>query len=312
MKQKDREIEIFSFAFLDIITCGFGAIILLLLITRPIPVEVDAVHENVDLQSAIETVLATIARQKAALTSMILPEQDSVSPESLDSNSLDTKISEIKDKLSALQSSNKGLETVINSLKSLTIQATTDPEKRDPEVGGIPVDSEYVIFIVDTSGSMLGIWGQVIDVMNRLLDIHPKVKGFQVMNDNGSYLMNSTKLRWISDTPKSRQSVKNLLNHWQSFSNSSPVEGLERALKDYTNRYDKISIYIFGDDFTGSSYDDVINTLKAVNIDKSTRKPITRVHGIGFISEYGSFKFATLLRYVTERNRGAFIGLPEN
>ena len=312
MTRKNREMEIFSLAFLDVITCGFGAIILLLLITRPIPVEIDAVHENIDLQSAIETVLATIARQKADLASTVQPEQDSVSPKSLDSNTLDTKISEIKDKLLELKNSNRGLEKVIKSLKNLTIQVTTNPEIRDSEVGGIPVDSEYVIFIVDTSGSMLGIWEHVIDVMNRLLDIHPKVKGYQVMNDNGIYLMESTKRKWIPDTTKSRQSVKFLLNNWQSFSNSSPVEGLERALRTYAQRYDKISVYIFGDDFTGSSYDDVIDTLKTINIDKSTRKPITRVHGIGFISEYGSFRYATLLRYVTERNRGAFLGLPKN
>ncbi len=34
MKKKRRENEAFSIAFLDVITCGFGAIILLLMITR--------------------------------------------------------------------------------------------------------------------------------------------------------------------------------------------------------------------------------------------------------------------------------------
>ena len=33
-KRKRREIEIFSMSFLDVVSCGFGAIILLLIIVR--------------------------------------------------------------------------------------------------------------------------------------------------------------------------------------------------------------------------------------------------------------------------------------
>ena len=310
MRKRERGTEIFSLAFLDIITCGFGAIILLLLITRPIPVEIDETHENVGLQSAIETLLTTIARQRAELASLNQPEREIVEPQSDTSASLDASIKEVSESLSELKIANQGLQSVINSLKNMTIKTTTNPENRDPEVGGIPVDSEYVIFIVDTSGSMGEIWDRVIDVMYRVLDIHPKVKGFQVMNDNGIYLMDSTRRKWIPDTPSSRKNIKNLLSLWISFSNSSPVEGLEIALKTYANRKDNISVYIFGDDFTGASYDKVIDTLKTLNTNKSSGQPIVRVHGIGFTSEYGSARYGTLLRYVTERNRGAFLGLP--
>lgn len=310
MRKRERGTEIFSLAFLDIITCGFGAIILLLLITRPIPVEIDETHENVGLQSAIETLLTTIARQRAELASLNQPEREIVEPQSDTSASLDASIKEVSESLSELKIANQGLQSVINSLKNMTIKTTTNPENRDPEVGGIPVDSEYVIFIVDTSGSMGEIWDRVIDVIYRVLDIHPKVKGFQVMNDNGIYLMDSTRRKWIPDTPSSRKNIKNLLSLWISFSNSSPVEGLEIALKTYANRKDNISVYIFGDDFTGASYDKVIDTLKTLNTNKSSGQPIVRVHGIGFTSEYGSARYGTLLRYVTERNRGAFLGLP--
>ena len=34
MKKKNREFDVFSLSFLDVITCGFGAIILLLMIAR--------------------------------------------------------------------------------------------------------------------------------------------------------------------------------------------------------------------------------------------------------------------------------------
>ena len=89
-----------------------------------------------------------------------------------------------------------------------SIRETTTPKQRDPEVGGIPVDSEYVIFIVDTSGSMMEIWDYVVDVMDRVIDIHPKVKGFQIMNDNGNYLFASTRRQWLPDNPRVPQKCK--------------------------------------------------------------------------------------------------------
>ncbi len=312
MRRKKRETEVFSMAFLDIVTCGLGAILLLLLITKPIPVEIDIAKVSVNLQSAIENVRLTVAKLKAELALTDSPKSDNAGAESqdIDTSALDKSIDEAQRQLSELRNSNQGLEVVKTSLKNVTIRVATSPEKRDAEVGGIPVDAEYVIFIVDTSGSMDEIWGQVIDVINRVLDIHPKVRGFQVMNDNGIYLIDSTRRKWIPDTSRSRESIKRLLETWTSFSNSSPVEGLEIALKTYAANKDRISVYIFGDDFTGSSYDLVIDTLKSLNTSKSTGEPIVRVHGIGFISGYGNKRYATLLRFVTERNRGAFLGLP--
>ena len=85
---------------------------------------------------------------------------------------------------------------------------------------------------------------------------------------------------------------------------------MEIALRTYGNMRDNISIYILGDDYTGSSYDSVINTLQSLNINKTTGKAKARVHSIGFISPYGSSRFPTLMRAVVEQNRGAFLGLP--
>ena len=59
----------------------------------------------------------------------------------------------------------------------------------DDAVAGIPVDSEYVIFVIDTSGSMQQFnWGRAIEKLNETLDVYPQVKGIQIMNDNGSYM----------------------------------------------------------------------------------------------------------------------------
>ena len=57
----------------------------------------------------------------------------------------------------------------------------------DTTIGGIPVDSEYVIFIIDTSGSMHSYaWPLVLQKVTETLDVYPRLKGIQVMNDMGT------------------------------------------------------------------------------------------------------------------------------
>ncbi len=50
-------------------------------------------------------------------------------------------------------------------------------QRKNDLIGGIPVDSEYIIFIIDTSGSMFNHgWGSVVQKLTEVLDIYPKVK----------------------------------------------------------------------------------------------------------------------------------------
>ena len=45
-------------------------------------------------------------------------------------------------------------------------------EKKNQLIGGIPVDSEYIIFIIDTSGSMFSYaWERMLQEMEATLDI---------------------------------------------------------------------------------------------------------------------------------------------
>ena len=194
-----------------------------------------------------------------------------------------------------------------SAAKETPAAATTDEAIK---VGGIPVDSEHIIFIVDTSGSMKKMWSRVIDELENVLSIHPQVKGFQIMNDNGAYLIKSYAGKWIPDTPARRKSVLRAMNSWSGFSNSSPVEGLQRALQTYAKRTDKLAIYIFGDDYTGASYDLVLDTVGKLNRDDKTGEPLAKIHGIGFQqTDHVADRFATLMREVARRNNGAFVAL---
>ena len=107
-----------------------------------------------------------------------------------------------------------------------------------------------------------------------------------------------------------RKKVLEALGAWKSTSNSSPVEGLEVALKTYAKPGTKTSIYIFGDDYTGSSFDTVIKKVELLNRNRTTRKPIVKIHGVGFISGHATNRFPILMREVTKRNGGTFLGLP--
>ena len=190
--------------------------------------------------------------------------------------------------------------------------------KRDSGlVGGIAVDSEYIIFVIDTSGSMQSAaWNQVVRKVDETLSIYPRVKGIQVMNDMGDYMFPIYRRRWIEDTPALRNSIIQTLQNWAPFSNSSPVEGIREAIGTYYDPNKRISIYVFGDDYTGDSIEDVVRAVDLVNrADDSGRRRV-RIHAIGFpvyLDQPNAriYRFAALMRELAYRNDGTFVGLTE-
>src|SRR5438046_6633373 len=80
---------------------------------------------------------------------------------------------------------------------------------RTADIGGIPLDSEYVIFIIDTSSSMTSNhWEVNLGVVEELLSLYPHVQGLQVMNDQGTYMYEGTRGRWLPDTPEQRKDIR--------------------------------------------------------------------------------------------------------
>lgn len=312
MRRRERNVELFSLAFLDVIACGFGAVVLLLLISRsgvteaPGAAETDTLlRQTFRAEGAVERLSAELQRLRARIERRQAQSRSGQA----ESEARQRALRAARARVERLERENRGLELVSRSLERASISADTAGE-RDPEVGGIPVDSDYVVFIIDTSGSMKGIWERVMREIGNVLDVHPRVRGFQILNDNGAHLVRAWKGKWIPDTAQRRKSVLGVLRGWNAVSNSSPVEGLEVALKTYGREKEKISVYIFGDDYSGSSYDTVIETLDRLNTDGATGRPRMRVHAVGFLSGHGGGRFPTLMREVTKRNRGTFLALP--
>lgn len=313
MKRQRAPLEVFNIAFLDIISCAFGAIVLLVLLTKNDTegtfFDVAQISELIQAVTAAESELdqqrASLANKRQQLRQI----QRASASNATQKDALESDIAAAKNRVQQLTSTADGLSRIVTSRQRAATRQGTATE-RDEEVGGIPVDSEYVIFIIDTSGSMKRIWGEVLDTMGDILDNHPKVKGFQVMSDMGEYLLSTSAGKWRKDTRKSRKAILSAMQRWHTHSNSSPVEGLEVALKTYAKKTTSLSIYILGDEYSGGSYDPVINTLNTLNTHPKTGKRLARVHAIGFVSGARTLKYSTLMREVTRQNRGTFLALP--
>jgi len=313
MKVRRENIEIFTISFLDIISSAFAAVVLLVLISKPLQdsstIDVGMTERLLKQVVAAEGGLSDAAKELEKKRRELARLKQINELLHTSEQSAKKQVGDKSNQLKKLDGDLEGLSLVQSSIHRAAIRPSSSTT-RDDEVGGIPVDSDYIIFIVDTSGSMIQIWDRVSKEVLNVLKIHPKVKGFQIMNDNGIHLISSYAGKWIPDTPLRRKGVMKVFGAWKSASNSSPVEGLEIALKRYAKPNLSLSIYIFGDDYTGSSYDTVINSLVNLNTNKITGKRLAKIHAVGFMSNYATNRFSILMREVTKRNGGTFLALP--
>ena len=136
------------------------------------------------------------------------------------------------------------------------------------------------------------------------------------MSDEGQYMFSQYARKWIPDTPARRRLILERLRHWAPFSNSSPVEGIEAAIRAFAAPDKKVSLYVLGDEFTGGSIERVLSTVDRLNT-RSGRERRVRIHGLGFPTLFGqggsdentTVRFAMLMRVLCERNGGTFVGL---
>jgi hypothetical protein len=328
MKTRRRDIEIFSLSFLDVICCGFGAIILLFVLSKfAEPVIIEQVRE--DLQAQIERLeqeLHEIRGETALLDRELQGQREQLSQEKKNLARLQGDLSDIKGQFAA-SDQRAEVQNIIEGKLARALQELTEemqrllakqPKKIDSSVGGIPVDSEYIIFIIDTSGSMQrNAWGLVQKKLAETLRVYPKVKGIQVMNDMGVYMFSQYAGKWIPDTPGRRRAIISNLSTWRSFSNSSPVEGITAAIKTFFAGDKKISLYVFGDEFSGNAIQPVIDEVDRINKALGGGQRRVRIHAVGFPvmlqDKVGrgntGERFATLMRILCYKNGGTFVGL---
>ncbi len=318
----------FSLSFLDVICCGFGAVILLLMITKTVQPQVIE-QAMVDAESAVAELTEQLFEIRGETT--ILNRDLNVKREQI--SDYDERIAILQGTLARTRSEYDALSTSQNAnaitREQLAIARQKlseeelrllgrNAEKKNQLIGGIPVDSEYIIFIIDTSGSMFSYaWERMLREMEATLNIYPEVKGIQVLNDMGNYLFSRYRGEWIPDTPARRSLILQNLRNWNVFSNSSPVEGITNAVRTFYDPGKKISIYVFGDEFTGASIQEVVQTVDRLNAEAASGERRVRIHAVGFPVQFirppelqvTGVRFATLMRELTLRNGGSFVGL---
>ena len=328
MKKRRRDIDIFSLSFLDCICCGFGAIILLFVLSKfAEPVVIEEIKENMQAEIVrLEKELFEIRGDTHILNRDLTAKKEQLSKDKKKLARLQGDLSTIKGRFAGSKD-DAMVQNIIEGKLALARQELTEemkrlykslPKKITRSVGGIPVDSEYIVFIIDTSGSMQrNAWSLVQKKMRETLEIYPKVKGIQVMNDMGNFLFSQYAGKWIPDTPARRRAIISALRTWNSFSNSSPVEGITAAINMFYSKDKKISLYVFGDEFSGPAIQPVINEVDRINRAAKDGSRRVRIHAVGFpvvmeqTNQRGNTgeRFATLMRALCQRNGGTFVGL---
>jgi len=331
MSRRDRRpIEIFNLSFLDVVSCGFGAIILLLVIVKisePHVIERLAV-DLTGLVLRLEAELFEIRGDTTVLNRELVSKQQQLSEVKEKLARLKGDLSDIRGQYSATRHEHDA-QTIIEGQLSSAKQSLSAEMRRvlganyqrslaRATIGGVPVDSEYIIFIIDTSGSMKQhAWPGVLEKVREVLAIYPHVKGIQVMNDMGDYMFSQYQGKWIPDTPARRKAIIKRLAGWEPFSNSSPVEGVEAAIRRFYAQDKRISLYVFGDDFARGSIQAVLDTVGQLNRADKSGKTRVRIHTVGFpvlfdFSEglpINAVRYAALMRKLAETNNGTFVGL---
>jgi len=328
MKRR-RNVEAFSLSFLDCICCGFGAIILLLVLSKIYePVIIEKTQDDLEqLIALLQQELFDIRGETAVINRELESVQTQASSTKLRLARLQGELNTVQGQYVASQQESES--TIDEGALERTKQRLTEEMRRlqpyfkraaDDAVAGIPVDSEYVIFIIDTSGSMQQFnWDRAVEKLTETLDVYPQVKGLQIMNDNGSYMFKQYAGKWIPDTPGRREAIANTMRNWRPFSDSNPVDGIIYAISTYWAADKKISIYVFGDEFSGRSVEAVVRQIDTVNRADEAGNRMVRIHAVGFpfFFEPGrelsdtTRRYAQLMRILCARNGGTFVALSD-
>ncbi len=336
---KRRQAQVFSLSFLDCICCGFGAIILIFILS------VDS-REKEKMEVLIE-LQRQIVEKAAALTKMEVAAIDlNKERQRVDKLVGETRVKQdnllalIDDLDRGLQREKRGQEALLVDIDELKKEIAARQKKPDHDIVlkdvkpapiGLPIGSNYIAIIVDTSGSMRdpnhgGLLPIVIRPIDTVLDSYPDIKGVQLIDGDGRFILGrrgTGTAAWLSDTREVRETMKRTLRRYEQDTVSNPVPGIYNAMRylfDRENPEMRMGIFVFGDEFNSSDAADVVlRRLEELNPadDEGKRKVV--INAVGFPTtiryQFSMFntglRFANLMRTVTYLHGGAFIALQD-
>ncbi len=332
-----RQTSVFSLAFLDCICCGFGAIILIFVLS------IDSKQkEKLELLADLQKIMAA---QLAQLTRLSASKEDLdrsnaristlVTDARIKNDSMHALLDDLEGQLAREK---KGQDAMLVDIDELKKEIAARQKKAEvvledvkPAPVGLTVGSNYIAFVIDTSGSMRdpntdGVWGIAIRKIEEVLDVYPHVDGVQVLDTDGRFVLNGGRagaMGWLPDTKETRDNIKRTLRRYNAESISSPVPGLRRvftALYDENNTNMKLGVYVFGDEYAESdTADNVIRWVDQHNpADESgNRKVVINCVAFPTTIRYTfsmgntGLRYSNLMREICYRNGGTFIALQD-
>ncbi|MGB0744633.1 MAG: hypothetical protein ACPGSB_08910 [Opitutales bacterium] len=326
---KRRPIEVFSLSFLDCLCCGFGAILLLFLLTIGSgPHGAESKIDVPTLQAMREklAMLEADIAQKMAILDAAINSKDT----SQERARIQSLIQELESKLADLQQEYESKKANLSTAQQEAAEANRllqSFKHEDLPPIGLPADATHVAFVIDTSGSMRNqltkqLHFGVTEQIRELLDSLPEVRSIQFLDTSGNYMLGGRSGFWLPDTPGLRQQALRQILSYPVLSVSDPEPGVRRSvndLKPQVSAGDKMSIYVIGDDFRGSTQSFLLKLDRLNPRDPSTGKRPVSISAIGFptlINPFqigapqGNTRFANIMREIAEAHDGVLILKP--
>ena len=218
----------------------------------------------------------------------------------------------------------KTCRTFFLSVLALSLLVAAPWPSAAARIVGITPDSEYLLFVVDTSASMRRYeWDRVAAMIPEVIAMYPTVRGIQVINDQGNHLIESFRNEWIPNTPVNLGWVLDELGDWADFSESNPRRGLLAAIDRYYDPDKSIAVILLSDDFSAgaAAIDSVVAEIAARNPVPEDGVTPMRIHGVAFpvfLDQIGRDQFlgstgadvATLMTMLSRDHGGGFVALP--
>jgi hypothetical protein len=122
----------------------------------------------------------------------------------------------------------------------------------------------------------------------------------------------------MPDSPARREAIIEAMKGWRALSNSSPREGILKAIDTFYDPDKKISLYVYSDDFAQGSINAVVREVDRRNRIDATGQRRVRIHAVAFPVYYevtgnellSAADLAILMRALCLRNGGTFVALP--
>ncbi|MDA8916552.1 hypothetical protein N9J63_04330 [Gammaproteobacteria bacterium] len=311
MKTRKKS-ELFSMSFLDIMACGFGALVLILLISEFQETEIKVVINDANKLLDTNDLMETRINELSVI-------DDKIDTELIELSQINNNIQKLKIILKKRQLISKNLNDLASD-NEYSINKKRSAKQNQPieqnEASGIKIDSRYLVFIIDNSGSMQtsGPWSRVLQEIDSIIQTFPSLEGYLILNDAGKTIHGGSP--WLKPSKSNRSTSINLLkanpNKYMSLSN--PVIALKVAINRYGVNYKDVGVFVVGDDVLDNNrIENISNDILKLNSLPGGLKKV-RINAIAFLTakdeaiyEQQNMNYLILMRELTEQSGGALV-----